>query len=357
MPAVAWRAAGRPARAEARGYDGDITGALSLRRDRQSPAPTKVCYFSDLPCNRWTEAKLELRALPPVRWDVALSIPSVSFVNLKGGVGKTALTVNLAYALAEWHDYNVLVVDVDPQFNATQHLLDEKQIVAGFTGGTIKDILDPPAPVIQTGKPKKAAKHNPRDALVEVTVTGGGTLHLLPSLLDLSFVNRNPQGKEGRLEQFLTKVESDFDIILLDCPPTISILSHAAFNASRYYMVPVTPDYFAPIGIPLLEEEVDYFLSNLHAPTGTMVPLGLAYTLVDQREHVDWRSVANRIEKNTKIKPFSTHFPASKYWKDCAGEHKPVYKMQNAVDAKQRLEDFTKEFLARLSAEEEAEKS
>lgn len=287
--------------------------------------------------------------------DVGLKKPSVSFVNLKGGVGKTALTVNVAYALAEWHALKVLIVDVDPQFNATQHLLDEKQIVAGFAGGTIKTVLDPPDPIIHTGKPKKPSKQNPKDALVKIPINGKGSLHLLPSLLDLSFVNRNPQGKEGRLEQYLSRVEDDFDIILLDCPPTISILSYAAFNASRYYVIPVTPDYFAPIGIPLLEEEVDYYLSNLHAPTGAMIPLGLVYTQVDQRDHVDWQSITKNIERNTKIVPFQVYFPLSKYWKDCAPEHKPVYKLQNSGDARQRLEAFVNDFRSRLDKAEKAQ--
>jgi len=77
--------------------------------------------------------------------------PTVSLVNLKGGVGKTALSVNLAFALAEWHDFSVLLVDIDPQFNATQHLLDENTIVTDLTGKTIKDILDPtPASMVKS---------------------------------------------------------------------------------------------------------------------------------------------------------------------------------------------------------------
>jgi|GEM_PF-4302466 len=283
----------------------------------------------------------------------SLITPSVSFVNLKGGVGKTALTVNLAFALAEWHQMSVLVVDIDPQFNATQHLLNEETIVKDLAGRTIKDILDPAPPTIGVGKLQKRKKTKPDDFIRQIDIQGAGSLSLLPSLLDLSFVSRNPSGKEGRLEQFLLKVQSDYDIILIDCPPTISVLTHAAFNASRYYIVPVTPDYFAPIGIPLIEEEVSYFLENLHASSGEMTALGIAYTIVDARWHADWKAVARRVEGATTIEAFGTHFTNSKYWRDCASSHEPVYRAHpNSAPARQ-LRAFTTQFLERLREAED----
>lgn len=283
----------------------------------------------------------------------ALSTPVVSLVNLKGGVGKTALSVNLAYALAEWHQKDVLLVDIDPQFNATQHLLDEDVIVKGLRGRTVKDILDPAPPTISVGaRRKKKGGTKPGRFLKKIDVEAG-SLHLLPSLLDLSFVNRNPTGKEGRLEKYLRKVEGDFDIILIDCPPTISVLTIAAFNASRYYVVPVTPDYFAPIGIPLIEEEVEHFLSNLHAESGEMQPLGIVYTIVDARWHANWTDVADRVALATEIEAFDTHFTHSKRWRDCAGHHHAVYDEPSSTRQAKQLENFAEEFLERLQNAEE----
>jgi len=282
----------------------------------------------------------------------SLTIPTVSLVNLKGGVGKTALTVNLAFALAEWHHRAVLVVDIDPQFNATQHLLDEEIIVNELSGRTVKDILDPTPAAIQIGTRKKSRKLSPQDFVQEVQTVGRGTLSLVPSLLDLSFVSRNPANKEGRLERFLHKVQHDYDIILIDCPPTISVLTHAAFNASRYYVVPVTADYFAPIGIPLIEEEVSFYLENLHADTGEMQPLGIVFTIVDSRWHADWESVARRVTQSTKIPPFGTHFTYSKYWRECASSHEPVYRRHGKSPPAKQLANFCEQFLERLDAAE-----
>lgn len=283
-----------------------------------------------------------------------LTTPTVSFVNLKGGVGKTATTVNLAFALAEWHGKSVLVVDIDPQFNATQHLLDEEVIVKELHGKTVKEILDPAPPSIGVGTKKAKKKIDPVSFIREVGTQGRGSLSLLPSRLDLSFVSRNPAGREGRLEQFLHRVDGQYDIILIDCPPTISVLSIAAFNASKYYLIPVTPDYFAPIGIPLIEEEVEFYLENLHSETGTMSPLGIVFTIVDARWHADWEAVARRVDKATAIERFKTHFTHSKYWRECASDHEPVYKKQPNCKPATQLRAFTTEFLKRLEEAEQA---
>ena len=94
----------------------------------------------------------------------ALNTPTVSFVNLKGGVGKTALTVNLALSLAEQHQKSVLLIDMDPQFNATQHLLTEDEIVKGLKR-TVKDVLDRQPPSISVTSPKlpRVAKAKAKD--------------------------------------------------------------------------------------------------------------------------------------------------------------------------------------------------
>lgn len=287
----------------------------------------------------------------------ALKTPSVSLVNLKGGVGKTALTVNLAFALAEWHQKSVLVIDVDPQFNSTQHLLSEDVIVKELKGKTVKNILDPDQSAVSVGqKPRKGAGKSDATSFIRNIETTDGNLDLLPSLLDLSFVNRNPSGKEGRLEKFLHKVDDDYDIILIDCPPTISVLSLAAFHSSRYYLVPVTPDYFAPIGIPLIEEEVAHYLENLRAETGEMNPLGIVFTIVDTRWHANWSAIKTRVSRATEIPIFDTHFSYSKLWRDCAHEHNPVYRDKPTSSPARQLRDFAQEFLDRLETAEQARK-
>lgn len=284
-----------------------------------------------------------------------LSCPSVSVVNLKGGVGKTAITVNLGFALAEYWGWHVLIVDIDPQFNATQHLLDEEVIVSSLRGSTIKDILDPTPPAIQAGRGGKATKRPSPETFIRPVsdYPGGGRLDLVPSLLDLSFVTKNPFGKEAHLEKYLQKVAHKYDLILIDCPPTISVLTLAAFNASRYYIIPVTPDHFASVGIPLLEQEVAQYLNETnHSETGEMIPLGVVYTMVDRRGHSDSREIMAQVNRNTSVAPFDASLSDSKFWRTCARSHRPVYESLSRR-GKDEVLGFAEEFVQRIENEEE----
>ena len=84
-------------------------------------------------------------------------------------------------------------------------------------------------------------------------------LDLIPSRLELSHTLKNPTGKERRLARALAKVAHEYDLILIDCAPTESILTEAAYHASRYALVPVKPEFLATIGLPLLARSINEF--------------------------------------------------------------------------------------------------
>ncbi len=85
------------------------------------------------------------------------------------------------------------------------------------------------------------------------------TLDLIPSRLELSHSLKNPTGKERRLAKALTKVSDEYDLIIVDCAPTESILTEAAYFASRYVLVPIKPEFMATIGLPLLARSLEEF--------------------------------------------------------------------------------------------------
>jgi chromosome partitioning protein len=93
-----------------------------------------------------------------------------------------------------------------------------------------------------------------RDAIFNrVTTTRSGRIDLIPSRLDLAFTLKTPtQQKESELAKALAVVEHDYDLILIDCAPTESMLTTAAYLASDYLLVPVKPEYLSAIGLPLL---------------------------------------------------------------------------------------------------------
>lgn len=95
---------------------------------------------------------------------------------------------------------------------------------------------------------------NPQDALVSVyrSRITNGRLDIMPSRLELSNTLRNPTGKEQLLEQAISGIEDNYDIIVIDCAPTESILTTAAYLVADWILIPVRPEFLSTIGLPLL---------------------------------------------------------------------------------------------------------
>ncbi len=187
---------------------------------------------------------------------------TVSFINMKGGVGKTTIASQLAHSAAR--NLKVLAVDLDPQSNLSQSVMGPHAYVNHLKKNrpTIAQVFDEYIPAGGVhGSPR------PID-LEEVIVKNAGywstsTLDLIPSRLELSRTLKNPTGKERRLAKALTRISDRYDLIIIDCAPTESILTDAAYFASRYVIVPVKPEFMATIGLPLLARSIrDFQLEN-----------------------------------------------------------------------------------------------
>jgi chromosome partitioning protein len=180
---------------------------------------------------------------------------------MKGGVGKTTLAMQLAFA-AGANGLKVLAVDLDPQSNLSQaalgvrryveHLRNDKPTVIQVFEGYLP-------PTAATGGPTQV---DPDKLIVKKIAGWKENVDLLPSRLELCRTLRNPTGKERKLAKFLVKVQQDYDLILIDCAPTDSILTDAAYFASRYLLVPVKPEFMAAIGLPLLAKSLAAFNSE-----------------------------------------------------------------------------------------------
>lgn len=181
----------------------------------------------------------------------------ISFVNMKGGVGKTTLAVNMADFLTKRHSKKVLLIDVDPQFNATQCLLKGEDYIKHIEGNgtTIIDIFNY----------KKSASVSVVDGATEKESVPYANIHpyktnrgfdLIPSQLDLFRFEMAPgQGTENRLKNYLNHIREteEYDICIIDCPPTPSVWMTSALIASDYYLIPSKPDPISMTGLDLLE--------------------------------------------------------------------------------------------------------
>jgi chromosome partitioning protein len=207
-----------------------------------------------------------LRPLPPDGARV------VCVTNQKGGVGKTTTAVSCAAALADL-GLEVLLVDVDPQGNASTGL-DVR--VEGDQVATYDVVVDR-APAT--------------DAIVETAVPG---LHLLPSSLDLAGAEVELVAKlnrERRLAQALTQVRDTYHVILLDCPPSLGILTLNALVAADEALVPIQTEYYALEGVTQLLRTIDLVRADLNEE---LVIGAVVLTMVDARTNLS-RQVADEI--------------------------------------------------------------
>jgi chromosome partitioning protein len=194
------------------------------------------------------------------------SMSVISVVNMKGGVAKTTLAINLADALVRRESYKVLVIDLDPQFNATQCLIAGEDYVAGRQKGmhTIVDIFDDrPAAIISpvSGPAPKAAV--PLEEIAPWPIKKG--FDLVAGDLELYRLEMGGgSGREQRLKRYLEarNATHEYDFVIIDTPPTPSHWMMSALFTSSAYIVPVKPDPLSRTGIDLLRGVVERYSQN-----------------------------------------------------------------------------------------------
>ena len=187
----------------------------------------------------------------------------VSVINMKGGVGKTTIAALLGRYAALRLKLNVLAIDLDSQANLSQALMGDisyKQFLSNKSPSIVE--------VFKSYQPPTAGVTSPgpldiSDVVVGSTRLGGSNLQLIPSRFDFSnnlvdSIRPNSQV----LARLIASTFQDKDLIIIDCAPTESIFTQAAYHASRYVLVPVKPEYFATIGFPLLNDSLNAFRSN-----------------------------------------------------------------------------------------------
>lgn len=255
---------------------------------------------------------------------------TISLINMKGGVGKSTLTVNLAWQFAAYSNWlkRVLVVDLDPQFNSSQYLLgvDRYEKVLADGKPTVWDIFEQNT---RTPMGRRGA-FDPREAVRNVTSIGNkGRVDLLPSRLELAYSLRHPSQKEGLLAKALKQLEADYDVILIDCAPTESVLTTSAYLSSQYLLVPVKAEFLSSIGLPLLVNSMGEFQEQHAHPlelAGVVFNSTSDYAPEEHHSKNEVRKLAAKhgwhVFKNEV--PFSRSFPKG------AREGRPIFRTSHA---------------------------
>jgi chromosome partitioning protein len=275
---------------------------------------------------------------------------TISLLNMKGGVGKTTLAVNLAWYMHLQEAMNVLLIDLDPQFNATQYVMDYSDFDSHRKAkGTVADLLlDQPRLNIRTNR----VKAKPTTALHNVVKTGSKRFDLLPSELDLAWVVKNPAQMDSRLEKLLSGMREAYDYVFIDCAPTDTVLTTMALTASDYLLVPMRPDRFSVLGYINLLTTVETFRGNCPDPH-QVKDLGVVFTQVTAKSSLEQDAIneVKRIAAKEKGYVFTSDFKHSPSFVRAVQNQTPIFQTLYAKP-KIRLaaSNVAKEMMARIAS-------
>lgn len=276
----------------------------------------------------------------------------VSFINMKGGVGKTTLAVNIGHTLVDDHSKKVLLVDLDPQANSSTYLMDEASYLEHISNDnkhTVLDIFKPKrdggySTISGKAKPAKRGQVNLTSCLHSYQIEGNRSLDLIPCSLNLMEIEWSQRRTEDRLAQFLRTKASHYDYILIDCPPTISIFTQAAILASDKYVVPLKPDPLSTIGLPLLERWLLEYMENIGKE---ITPVGIVFCMVRGKTPAAMQQVMTEIKNARKDQVFDALLGESTKVAESVVHHQPVTIYAKGTKWADQLKAITAEFLAR----------
>jgi chromosome partitioning protein len=249
-------------------------------------------------------------------------------VNQKGGVGKTTTAINLSACLAI-EGLNILLVDCDPQANATSGL----GIPRDDNRHSIYDVLVGNAPAAQVILP-----------------TDVKNLWLLPGSKNLTGANvelAGVEGREVRLRDALAPIRGNHDLVVLDCPPALDLLTLNVLVAANSLIVPMQAEYFALEGI----SELISTLERVQAAFNPEISIeGVLLTMYDDRTNLA-QQVTETLREYFKEKLFQTVIPRNIRLAEAPSHGKPVALYDSRSRGTEAYFELTGEFLARNNIE------
>tara|TARA_B100001996_G_scaffold78417_1_gene57852 strand:- start:161 stop:961 length:801 start_codon:yes stop_codon:yes gene_type:complete len=260
----------------------------------------------------------------------------ISIINQKGGVGKTTTVINLAAGLS-MKGKKILVIDLDPQGNATTGL---GLLNTESSEQTIYSVLNGNRKISEVVKKTKIEN-----------------LDLITSNVDLSGLEVETAGDSRRafmlkdeLTAYLNDTKASYDYVLIDCPPSLSLLTIMALVSSNSLVVPLQTEFFALEGLTQLMKTIDRIKSNLN-PELTIK--GILLTMYDKRN-----KLSSEVEKDAREyfrdKVYSTVVPRNVRLSEAPSHGVPVLLYDKNCPGSKSYFNFTEEFLDQDKAMETA---
>jgi chromosome partitioning protein len=249
----------------------------------------------------------------------------IACANQKGGVGKTTTVVNLGAYLTSW-GRRILIVDLDPQGNATSGLGVDRSAITTSVYDVVMDAAPIDAAIVETGIPGLS--------LAPSTISlAGAEVELAPV-----------EARERRLGRALTPIVARFDDILIDCPPSLGLLTVNALTAAGGVLVPVQCEYYALEGLGQLVATIHLVRDHLN-PDLSIV--GALLTMYDARTNLAGE-VAAEVRRHLGPAVFSTLIPRSVRLSEAPSYGQPITTYRPESKGAAAYAAFTAEYLARL---------
>lgn len=249
----------------------------------------------------------------------------VALANQKGGVGKSTTAINLAASLA-FKGKRVLLLDLDPQGNATSGLgIDRSTIEV-----SIYDVL---------------LKESPLGEAIEPTSVLN--LFVVPATIDLAGAEIelvSMFSRETRLRGAIAEIEGEYDIVLIDCPPSLGLLTVNALTAAQEVVIPIQCEYYALEGLSQLMQNVNLVSSNLNPDLKIG---GVVLTMYDGRTRLS-REVAAQVREYFGEVAFKTVIPRSVRLSEAPSFGEPIEAFDPMSRGAIAYRHLSQEFLERL---------
>ena len=251
----------------------------------------------------------------------------IAMCNQKGGVGKTTTSINLGASLNEY-GRKVLLVDFDPQGALSAGLG-----ILAHDGLTLFDLM-------------QNEDLNPHDAIRK---TGTPDLDVIAANIDLSAAEMNlvtEFDREKILKRILRKVQDDYDVIIVDCQPSLGLLTVNALTAAHGVMIPLACEFFALRGVAILENIIKKVQRSLNE---TLVIDGVLATMYDSRTHHS-REVMELLRENFGDKVFKSVISRTVKFPDATRVAEPITSYAPSSEAAEAYRTVARELISRGGA-------